>query len=105
MKMINFTDDAFKEINRLFKRIQDPGMAIRLTAKGESYCSNLITLTFDSSIGNNDKILNVSGINVVVNKKSYVKLQNVRIDYSNDFLSSGFKCTIPDKNINCDCHL
>ncbi|MGR3319458.1 MAG: HesB/IscA family protein [Candidatus Anammoxibacter sp.] len=103
--MINFTDNAIKEINRLFKRIQDPSMAIRLKMKDESYCSNLITLTFDSSISNYDKTFNIDGIKVVVNKKIYVKLQNVTIDYSNDLMASGFKFSIPDKDKNCDCHL
>ncbi|MGR3179771.1 MAG: HesB/IscA family protein [Candidatus Anammoxibacter sp.] len=103
--MINFTDNAIKEINRLFKRIQDPKMAIRLTVKDESYCSNLITLTFDSSIGNFDKTFNINGIKVVVNRKIYVKLQNVIIDYTNDLLARGFKFSVPDKSKNCDCHL
>ncbi|MGR3220961.1 MAG: HesB/IscA family protein [Candidatus Anammoxibacter sp.] len=103
--MINFTNNAIKEINRLFSKIQDPKIAIRLSMEGESYCGDLVKLTFDSSIGNFDKTLNIDGIKVVINRKAYVKLQNVTIDHSNDFLATGFKFSIPDKNKNCDCHL
>ena len=103
--MINFTESAILEIKSLMKRLKDKNMAIRLNVKGENCCGNAVTLAFDTANEKSDKILNVDGIKIVINKMAFAKVNSLTVDYTKNLLTGSFKFVNPEIRKNCDCSL
>ncbi len=101
--MIKLTENAKERIKTLSQRIKDSNSKLKLVIKGESCSDNLITLTIDSDSAKSDKVFNIDGINVSINKKFYSKMNDITIDYSNDLFAKGFKVIKPIDKKNCNC--
>ena len=67
-------------------------------------CSGLsYDLEFDKNKSENDKIFENNGINIIVDKKSYLYLIGTTLDYSGGLNGSGFVFKNPNANRTCGC--
>ncbi len=102
--MIKITPAAIKKIHRLSNNSKDTDFTLRLAIDSNSWCGNQIKLLCNPSVTKFDKEFIVNGIKFVINRKYYSNLKYITIDYSDDFLKSGFKITCQNERDNCNCH-
>src|SRR3970282_40008 len=91
------SEAAAKQVKEL-KRAQNlpETVFLRMGVKGGG-CSGLsYSLEFDSEIGPHDKELEIDGIKVVVDKKSYIYLNGTTLDYVQQGLTGGFTFVNPN---------
>jgi iron-sulfur cluster assembly protein len=76
---------------------------LRMGVKGGG-CSGLsYSLEFDSELGPHDKQLDIDGITVVIDKKSYLYLNGTTLDYVKQGLTGGFTFVNPQAKSSCGC--
>jgi len=67
-------------------------------------CSGLsYDLSFTKEHDNNDKIFKADGINIIVNKKSFLYLVGTTLDYSGGLNGKGFVFKNPNAQRTCGC--
>ncbi len=60
-------------------------------------------LSFDDNQGEFDKIIEVEGVKVYCDLKSWLYVKGTTIDFSDDLLSGGFKIDNPNAERTCGC--
>ena len=101
--MINLSDTATKEIKRLLSQEKKEDWGLRVGVVGGG-CSGLsYTLAFDETPNKDDSVLDVNGVKVFVDPKSYLFLNGMTLDYSTELLTGGFKFVNPNATKTCSC--
>ena len=101
--MITVTDTAKKQALRLMDDEGKSGFFIRVGVEGGG-CSVLCTrLTFDNEKKEGDSSFQDNGIEVVVDKKSYLYLLGTTLDFSGGLNGKGFVFKNPNADRTCGC--
>ena len=102
---ITVTPRAAKQIKaQLARRAQtNPQSGVRLGVKGGGCSGMSYNLEFDSEMGPHDKVFEIDGIKVVVDKKSYLYLNGTTLDYVQQGLTGGFTFVNPQAKSSCGC--
>ncbi len=101
--MIELTQKAVDEVQRLLKQEQKEGWGLRVGVVGGG-CSGLsYTLAFDEKPNEDDSVVEVNGIRLFVDPKSSLFLSGMKLDYSTELLSGGFKFENPNATRSCSC--
>ncbi len=80
--MIELTDTAAREVQRIIKDNSLEGVVLRMGVRGGG-CSGLsYTLGFDKEISQYDRLFEFEGIKVAVDMKSYLYLKGTQVDYA-----------------------
>ncbi|AFL81007.1 Iron-sulfur cluster assembly accessory protein [Aequorivita sublithincola DSM 14238] len=67
-------------------------------------CSGLsYELTFDHSLGENDKLFEEANVKIAVDKKSFLYLVGTTLEYSGGLNGKGFVFNNPNANRTCGC--
>ncbi|ADX67071.1 MULTISPECIES: HesB/IscA family protein [Weeksella] len=103
--MIKITDEAKNKIIALLQEegssIQESFVRVGVTSGG---CSGLsYNLSFDKETKDEDKIFEDNGVRVVVDKKSYLYLVGMTLEYSGGLNGKGFVFNNPNANRTCGC--
>ena len=98
--MITLTKSAAKKIGGLI--LDSDNIAIRPGVRGGGCSGFSYTLEFSKSANAGDKILESQGVKIHIDKKSYLYLIGVEIDYV-DGLQTGFKFNNPNAKRTCGC--
>jgi len=96
--MIEVTDAAAKKIKSLVK--DDQGLRVKVVGGG---CSGL---TYKIEIGiptEKDKVFGNNTAKIIVDKKSFLYLNGMTLDYSETLMSSGFSFINPNVKRTCGC--
>jgi iron-sulfur cluster assembly protein len=100
---INLSPTASKELARIMKHEGKAGWGLRMGVKGGG-CSGLTyIMQFEEQPKDHDKINEIEGIRVFVDPKSYLYLNGMTLDYSNELLTGGFKFVNPNATQSCSC--
>ena len=103
MEMIKLTENAVKETKRLIEQQNKPGLALRVSVQGGG-CSGLsYMMNFDTEIKEWDKVFEQDGLKIVCDAKSYLYLNGITVDYSNDLVGGGFRFDNPNATGSCGC--
>jgi len=101
--MIEVTEKAAEEVQRLLKMEGKENWGLRVGVVGGG-CSGLsYTLAFDEKAGERDTVLDIEGIKVFVDAKSFLFLNGMKLDYSSDLLNGGFRFINPNAKRTCSC--
>lgn len=101
--MITITDRAATEVQRLLSLEKKEGWGLRVGVKGGG-CSGLsYTLAFDEAPKEGDSTLDINGIQVYVDSKSFLFVSGMTLDYSSDLLNGGFRFVNPNATRTCSC--
>ncbi|MGH7262729.1 MAG: HesB/IscA family protein [Candidatus Rokuibacteriota bacterium] len=101
--MVNLSEAALKQVKELMAAQNLENVFLRMGVKGGG-CSGLsYSLEFDSEIGPHDKTLDVDGVKVVVDAKSYLYLNGTTLDYVMQGLTGGFTFVNPQAKSSCGC--
>lgn len=101
--MINVTEVAAKEVQRLLQENELKDAVLRMGVQGGG-CSGLsYTLGFDEQVGENDQVFDMDGFKIAVDMKSYLYLDGTELDYTTDLLGGGFRFNNPNASRSCGC--
>ena len=99
---ISITKDAADHV-RSFTKQAGKSNNLRVAVKGGG-CSGL---TYDLEMvegpGDNDKVISENGIELYIDKKSYVFLAGTELDYSGGLNGKGFVFNNPNAKTTCGC--
>ena len=110
--MIHISQNAAQEIKRIQLSHQKPDSIFRLTVQ-EGGCSGLFyVFQLDSSSPEENSPtqetelhFESNGISIVVDQQSYVYLEGIKLDYSEDLMGGGFRFQNPNVSNACSCGL
>ena len=93
--MIQLTSVAAREVQRLLRAKNRQGDGIRVEAQGGG-CSGLsYTIQIENKAGEHDRVFEIEGITVFCDPKSFVYLNGMTLDYSNQMIGGGFQFVQP----------
>ena len=99
--MITLTENAAKRAKELMAGTEHVGLRPGVQGGG---CSGFsYTLKFSDAALDSDKIIESHGIEIHIDKKSYLYLIGTQIDFVTENLQSGFKFVNPNAKRTCGC--
>ncbi len=101
--MINVTDQAATEIQRLQKAQNAENHYLRVGVQGGGCSGFMYQMQFDNQVGEFDKTFDINGVKVVIDMKSALYLKDTTLDYSTDLTGGGFKFNNPNAQRSCGC--
>ena len=101
--MITVTQSAKKQAIRLMEDYGKAGFFIRVGVEGGGCSGLMYQLTFDNEIKEGDTSFEDNGIEVVVDKKSYLYLLGTTLDFSGGLNGKGFVFKNPNADRTCGC--
>ena len=101
--MITVTDSAKQQAIRLMDDDGKSGHFIRVGVEGGGCSGLMYQLTFDNEKQDGDSIFEDNGIEVVVDKKSYLYLLGTTLDFSGGLNGKGFVFKNPNADRTCGC--
>ena len=101
--MITVTDSAKKQAIRLMEDDDKNGFFIRVGVEGGGCSGLMYQLTFDNAKKESDSSFEDNGIEVVVDKKSYLYLMGTILDFSGGLNGKGFVFKNPNADRTCGC--
>ena len=99
--MISLTESAAKRVKEMIKNSDNVGL--RPGVKGGGCSGFSYTLTFSGGALETDKIIESKGVELHVDKKSYLYLIGTEIDYVQEDLQTGFRFVNPNAKRTCGC--
>lgn len=101
--MISVTEKAVAKIKDLMRQQQLESGGLRVGVVGGG-CSGLsYKLDFDTQGRPHDKVLEVEGVKVFVDPKSYLYLNGMALDFSDGLNGRGFVFVNPNASRTCGC--
>lgn len=101
--MITVTDIAKKQAIRLMEDDGKVGFFIRVGVEGGGCSGLMYQLIFDNERKEGDSSFEDNGIEVVVDKKSYLYLLGTTLDFSGGLNGKGFVFKNPNADRTCGC--
>jgi len=102
--MISLTERAAHEVRRIVTEQKLPeATALRVGVKGGGCSGFSYTLGFDDQVSETDQVLEVDGVKVVCDPKSFLYLHGTQIDFEDNLMGRGFKFGNPNAAKTCGC--
>ena len=101
--MIKVTENAKTQALQLMREDGNEGYFIRVAVEGGGCSGLMYELTFDNSLNENDKSFTDNGVEVVVDKKSFLYLVGTTLDFSGGLNGKGFVFSNPNADRTCGC--
>lgn len=101
--MINITESAKNQAIKLMEEDGKPEAFIRVGVQGGGCSGLMYELGFDTELKESDKIFDVEGVKIVVDKKSFLYLVGTTLDFSGGLNGKGFVFVNPNADRTCGC--
>ena len=101
--MIQVTENAKNKAIQLMSEEGKDGFFIRVGVKGGGCSGLMYELTFDNQMKETDKSFKDNGMQVVVDKKSFLYLVGTTLDFSGGLNGKGFVFSNPNADRTCGC--
>ena len=99
--MIDFTDSAVNKIKEVLKDTENTG--VRAAIQGGGCSGFTYKLTMEKESDPDDKVIEIKGVKLFVDKKSYLFLIGTTIDFVSEMMQMGFKFINPNAKRTCGC--
>lgn len=94
---------AADEVRRLLDKENKSDWGLRVGVKGGG-CSGLsYTMQFEEAPKEHDKEMVEDGIKIFCDPKSYLYINGMTLDYTNELMGGGFKFVNPNATSTCSC--
>jgi iron-sulfur cluster assembly protein len=101
---VALSENASKQVKQLKQAQNLPeNVFLRMGVKGGGCSGMSYSLEFDTEKGPHDKEFDIDGVKVVVDKKSYLYLNGITLDYVTQGLTGGFTFVNPNAKSSCGC--
>ena len=102
--MMTVTDSAAREIKRIIEEQDKPeGTALRLYVQAGGCAGMSYGMDFEEEPRENDKTLEINGVKVYMDPKSYLFLNEVVVDFKESLMGRGFVFENPKASGQCGC--
>lgn len=101
--MIQLSQAAIAEINRIKSKQPDPNLVFRLAVKSGGCADFYYTMELDETIAPEDQVHPYGNIQVVIDSESLKYLDGLKIDYNEDLMGGGFRFDNPNASSSCGC--
>lgn len=101
--MITMTERAKTQIQNLVRAKNDPGVFLRIGVKGGGCSGFSYVVELDDKVGEWDKAFGEYPLRVVCDQKSFVYLNGLQLDYSDELVGGGFQFQNPNASGSCGC--
>ena len=103
--MIKITDQARDKILLLYQEEGKPAEKtyVRVGVKSGGCSGLMYELDITQEVAENDKIISNNGIQITVDKKSYLYLVGTSLEFSSGINGKGFQFINPNANRTCGC--
>ena len=99
--MIDLTDSAVDKIKEVLKDTENTG--VRAAIQGGGCSGFTYKLTMEKEPDPDDKVIEIKGVKLFVDKKSYLFLIGTTIDFVSEMMQMGFKFINPNAKRTCGC--
>ena len=100
---ITITADAADYIKGFAEQSGKPGSNLRVGVKGGGCSGMTYTLDLVDEPGENDKVIEDHGIQLYVDRNSYIFLAGTSLEYSGGLNGKGFVFNNPNAKSTCGC--
>jgi iron-sulfur cluster assembly accessory protein len=101
--MLEITPRAADQVRKIMDEQGHSGSALRVGVK-PSGCSGLeYVMDFAGEPGPKDQVVQVAGLKVLIDGDSAAYLQDIKLDWGEGLLGSGFKFSNPNADRTCGC--
>ena len=101
---ISLSDRAVVEVQRIIEEQNLPdATSLRVGVKGGGCSGFSYTLGFDDTVKPTDQIVEVDGVRIVCDPKSFLYLNGTVVDFEESLMGRGFKFTNPNAAKSCGC--
>tara|TARA_Y100000385_G_scaffold237808_1_gene252573 strand:- start:105 stop:491 length:387 start_codon:yes stop_codon:yes gene_type:complete len=101
--IITVTEGAVARLKSVMKADGKENYILRMSVEGGGCSGMTYKMEFEDKKLEFDKTFESNGLTIVCDLKSWLYLQNVEIDYSEDLLNGGFKIKNPNAERTCGC--
>ena len=101
--VITVTTGAVKRLKSVMKSDSKDNHLLRMSVEGGGCSGMTYKMDFEKKKLEFDKVFESNGLTIICDLKSWLYLQNVEIDYSDDLLNGGFKIKNPNAERTCGC--
>lgn len=101
--MIKISEAAKAEASKLMAEDKVEKAFIRVGVKGGGCSGLMYELSFDNQLKDDDKVFEDNGLQVVVDKKSFLYLVGTELDFSGGLNGKGFVFKNPNADRTCGC--
>lgn len=101
--MIHVTEKAAEQIKALMVKESLAGHSLRIAAIGGGCSGMSYKLHFEESSSPDDKVFEEHGVKLVCDKKSYIVLNEMTLDYTDGLNGTGFVFQNPNAKSTCGC--
>ena len=99
--MIDLTDSAVNKIKEVLEDTENTG--VRAAIQGGGCSGFTYKLTMEKEPDPDDKVIEIKGVKLFVDKKSYLFLIGTTIDFVSEMMQMGFKFINPNAKRTCGC--
>lgn len=101
--MLTLTDSAVTAVQRFIESADKPIAGLRIKVEGGG-CSGLqYGMKLEENIGEQDSVLEFTGVKVLVDTDSATMLDGVTVDFIDGLEGTGFKFENPNATASCGC--
>ena len=103
--MVTLTEKANEKVREAISEQDNPESydGIRLSVAGGGCSGFQYALRLETETGQNDKVFDANGINVIVDEQSIQYLDGIEIDFIETPQGAGFKFNNPNVKSTCGC--
>lgn len=102
--MIILTENAAKEIQKVVQENNlSENTGLRLSIKGGGCAGFNYIFDFDDTPGKLDHVFESQGIQIFVDRKSYLYIKGTEVDFNSSLTDRGFKFSNPNADKSCGC--
>jgi iron-sulfur cluster assembly protein len=103
MSMIQLSDSAKIAVQKLVTEQKRPNAFLRIGVKGGGCSGMTYDVKLDEHEDNLDRVFDLNGVKVVCDSKSFIYLDGMTIDFSNELVGGGFRFVNPNASGTCGC--
>ena len=100
--LVTVTDAAVAHLEKLMVDEEKTGAAVRLGVRGGG-CSGLSYLIEFDQEAEGDRVIETSGLRILLDRKSSIYLKGVQLDYDGSLEGKGFVFGNPNASNTCGC--
>ena len=101
--MITLTDDAASQLRTLLQKKEIPDQGLRIFVQAGGCAGYEYGMTYESTSGEGDAVLEVKGIRLFLDPFSAELLEGSCIDYEDTPMGAGFRVDNPRASATCAC--
>ena len=101
--MIQLSDSAKIAVSKLLDEQKKPNAFLRIGVKGGGCSGMTYDVKLDEKQEELDRVFDLNGVKVVCDSKSFIYLDGMTIDFSNELVGGGFRFVNPNASGTCGC--